>query len=290
MPLRIFEANRHAIAFDSDLLLGLLTPAKLFRRRLLDERGLRFPEGRRRLEDHVFVVGAYFAAERISVLADRPVYHWMRREEQDNASYQRFDAAGLLRQRARGARRRRGQHAARPAARRAAACTGTAARCSAASAARDWLWRDEDFRRELYEAVRALALERFGEDVHDRLPFNLRLRSTLLRRGDFDALGRLSRYERRLQPVVRIREIERGGTHLVLRLESWLGTDDAQAALRAPRRPHVLGAADGQPRRRPCPRRTARSPASCGARTPTCSCATSTTRASTCCPRAPGCG
>ena len=56
VPLRIFEANRHAIGFDSDLLLGLLTPAKLFRRRLLDERGLRFPEGRRRLEDHVFVV------------------------------------------------------------------------------------------------------------------------------------------------------------------------------------------------------------------------------------------
>jgi glycosyltransferase involved in cell wall biosynthesis len=67
VPLRIFEATRHAIAFDSDLLLGMLTPAKLFRRRLLDERGLRFPEGRRRLEDHVFVLGAYFAAERISV-------------------------------------------------------------------------------------------------------------------------------------------------------------------------------------------------------------------------------
>src|SRR5829696_1119068 len=74
VPLRLFQANRHAITFDSDLLLGLLTPHKLFRRRLLDEHGLRFPEGRRRLEDHILVVGAYFAAERISVLADRPAY------------------------------------------------------------------------------------------------------------------------------------------------------------------------------------------------------------------------
>ena len=222
VPLRIFEATQHAIAFDSDRLLALLTPHKLFRRRLLDEHGLRFPEGRRRLEDHVFVVGAYFAAERISVLADRPVYHWMRREEQDNASYRRFDAEvyfanvrevldlveantppGPLRDEL--------------------LCHWYRGKMLRRVGGRDWLWREDDFRRELYEAVRELALERFGEDVHERLPFNLRLRSTLLRRGDFDTLGRLSRFERRITPVVRIRGIERGGTHLVLRLESWFG-------------------------------------------------------------------
>jgi len=93
---------------------------------------------------------------------------------------------------------------------------------------RGWLARDAGWRLELYEAVRALALERFGDDVHERLPFNLRLRSKLLRAGDVDGLGRLSRYERRLKPVVRIRGIEHGGTHLVLRLESWLGTADAR--------------------------------------------------------------
>jgi hypothetical protein len=93
---------------------------------------------------------------------------------------------------------------------------------------RDFLWRDEDFRRELFDAIRPLALERFGDDVHDRLPFNLRLRSKLLRRGDFDALGRMSRYERRLQPIVRIRAVEPHGTHLVLRLESWFAGEDTK--------------------------------------------------------------
>src|SRR3954470_3642758 len=96
VPRRLFETNRHAIAFDSELLLALLTPHKLFRRRLLDEHGLRFPEGRRRLEDHPFVVSAYFAAERISLLADRPVYHWARRDEKDTASSQRFDAVAYF--------------------------------------------------------------------------------------------------------------------------------------------------------------------------------------------------
>ena len=229
---------------------------------------------------------AYFAAERISVLADRPVYHWMRREDQDNASYQRFDAAGyydnvrevldLVESRTEPGPFRdqlllhwyRGKMLGRV-------------------GGRDWLWRDADFRRELYDAIRPLALERFGEDVHERLPFNLRLRSKLLRRGDFDALGRLSRFERRLEPVVRVRGIERGGTHVVLRLESWFGVGEDQAALRAQGRAHVLAAADGSaPAGRPA-RPTARSRASCAARTPRCSCATPRTAPSTCCPRGP---
>jgi poly(ribitol-phosphate) beta-N-acetylglucosaminyltransferase len=222
VPLRIFEATRHAIAFDSDLLLGLLSPHKLFRRRLLDERGLRFPEGRRRLEDHVFVVGAYFAAERISVLADRAVYHWMRREEQDNASYRRFDAEGYY-ENVREVLDVVEAHTQPGPFRDELLLHWYRGKMLGRVGGRDWLWRDEGFRRELFEAIRPLALERFGEDVHERLPFNLRLRSKLLRRGDFEALGRMSRYERRLTPVVRIRGIERGGTHLVLRLESWFG-------------------------------------------------------------------
>jgi glycosyltransferase involved in cell wall biosynthesis len=222
VPLRIFESTRHAIGFDSDLLLALLTPAKLFRRRLLDERGLRFPEGRRRLEDHVFVVGAYFAAERISVLADRPVYHWMRRDEQDNASYQRFDAAAYF-DNVREVLDLVEANTAPGPFRDTLLLHWYRGKMLERVGGRHWLWREEDFRRELFEAVRPLALERFGEDVHERLPFNLRVRSKLLRRGDFDGLGRLSRFERRITPVVRVRGIERGGTHVVLRIESWFG-------------------------------------------------------------------
>jgi poly(ribitol-phosphate) beta-N-acetylglucosaminyltransferase len=227
VPLRIFEANRHAIAFDSTLLLGLLTPAKLFRRRLLDERGLRFPEGRRRLEDHVFVVGAYFAAERISVLADRPVYHWMRREEQDNASYSRFDAQAYF-DNVREVLDLVEANTTPGPLRDELLLHWYRGKMLKRVGGRSFLWRDEEWREDLFEAVRELALERFGDDVHERLPFALRLRSRLLRTGDFHSLGRLSRYERRMQPMVRLRGIERGGTHLVLRLESWLGTHDAR--------------------------------------------------------------
>jgi glycosyltransferase involved in cell wall biosynthesis len=67
-------------------LLELLTPHKFFRRAFLDEHGIRFPEGRRRLEDHVFVMRAFFKARRISILADYPCYHWLLRQDAGNAT------------------------------------------------------------------------------------------------------------------------------------------------------------------------------------------------------------
>src|SRR3954453_21713594 len=178
VPRGLFAENRHAIAFEPEL-LALLTPHKLFRRALIEQHGLRFPEGRRRLEDHPFVLEAYFAAERISVLADRPVYHWMRRA-QATASIDRFEAEpyfdnvrevlDLVEARTPPGEARdrllahwyRGKMLGR---------VGGPPRLS----------RGEDWRLELYEAVRKLALQRFPDDFHDRLPYSLRLRSKLLR-------------------------------------------------------------------------------------------------------------
>ena len=226
VPRKLFARNLHGVRFDSLKLVRLLTPHKLFRRAFVEEHGLRFPEGKRRLEDHPFVLSAYLAGARISVLADRPCYHWVRRED-ETASYGGFEAGpyyenvrevlDLVEAGTEPGRWRedlllhwyRGKMLKRV-------------------GGRSFLWRDEEWREALFEAVRELALERYGEDVHDRLPFALRMRSRLLRAGDFHALGRLSRYERRMEPVVRLRGIEHGGTHLVLRLESWLGTQDAR--------------------------------------------------------------
>jgi len=228
VPRGIFARNLHGVRLDEATeLLGLLAPHKLFRRAFLDEHGLRFPEGRRRLEDHPFVLDAYFRAERISVLADRPVYHWMRRERAATASSQRFDAQ-LYFDNVREVLDLVEAHTEPGAWRDELLAHWYRGKMLGRVGGRAWLRRDAEWRRELYEAVRALALERFADDVHDRLTFNVRLRSKLLRRGDFDSLGRMARYERRLRPVVRIRGLERGGTHVVLRLESWLGTPDAR--------------------------------------------------------------
>src|SRR5947207_3223167 len=56
-------------------------------------RGARAPELRR---DHALVVPAFFAARRISILADYPCYHWARRPDGGNASRQRPDLAAYF--------------------------------------------------------------------------------------------------------------------------------------------------------------------------------------------------
>lgn len=81
----VFRENREACTIHDAPLIDTLTPHKLFRRSLLLERGLRFPEGRRRLEDQLFVVRAYFAASVVSILADYPCYYYLERSDRGNA-------------------------------------------------------------------------------------------------------------------------------------------------------------------------------------------------------------
>ena len=73
----LFAENRPRVDISWGPLWGLLTPHKMFRRQFLVDAGIRFPEGPRRLEDHAFLVPAYFAATTISVLADYPCYYWV---------------------------------------------------------------------------------------------------------------------------------------------------------------------------------------------------------------------
>ena len=66
----------------------------MFRRSFLAEHGIAFPEGRRRLEDQLFVVTAYFAARTISILADEPCYFYLRRADRGNAGSAQMEPAG----------------------------------------------------------------------------------------------------------------------------------------------------------------------------------------------------
>jgi hypothetical protein len=85
-PSRIFARTLVDAQDDPALLMTSLTPQKLYRRAFLVERDIRFPEGRRRLEDHLFVTKAYLRATRVSVYADAPIYYFVLRADGRNAS------------------------------------------------------------------------------------------------------------------------------------------------------------------------------------------------------------
>jgi glycosyltransferase involved in cell wall biosynthesis len=216
VPRELFRRNRDDATLERDPLLTLLSPHKLFRRAFLDEHGLRFPEGRRRLEDHVFVLPAYFLARRISVLSDYPCYHWVRRDDRTNASTQRADSGyfdnlrevldiveahtepGAFRDRLLGHWYRSkmlnrlggGRFRAYP----------------------------EDYRAELFEEIRTLADERFGPGVEERLSAILRIRAALMRAGRFDGLAAFAEVETAWRAQLEVRSAEWDGGVLTVRV------------------------------------------------------------------------
>ncbi|WP_144720097.1 glycosyltransferase family A protein [Agrococcus jejuensis] len=78
IPEAIFRRDVFDARLGVDPLLQMLTPHKMFRTAFLRQHGIRFPEGRVRLEDHLFVMQAYFAADVISILASTPCYAWVK--------------------------------------------------------------------------------------------------------------------------------------------------------------------------------------------------------------------
>ncbi|MFE9020845.1 glycosyltransferase family 2 protein [Streptomyces sp. NPDC007808] len=96
VPVELFRRNHPRATVENAPLIDSLTPHKMFRRAFLDDIGLRFPEGRRRLEDHVFVTEAYLRASNVSVLSDYVCYYHVRRDDSSNAGFQRFDPGGYF--------------------------------------------------------------------------------------------------------------------------------------------------------------------------------------------------
>ncbi|MEU0969314.1 glycosyltransferase family A protein [Streptomyces sp. NPDC005917] len=96
VPVELFRRNHPRATVENAPLMDSLTPHKMLRRSFLDRIGLRFPEGRRRLEDHVFVAEAYLRASNISVLSDYVCYYHLKREDASNAGFQRFDPVGYF--------------------------------------------------------------------------------------------------------------------------------------------------------------------------------------------------
>lgn len=76
---------------EPGLMMSSLAPQKLFRTAFLRTAGIRFREGRFRLEDHLFVTTAYLRARRVSIYADYPCYTLAYQPGRPHISQQRPD-------------------------------------------------------------------------------------------------------------------------------------------------------------------------------------------------------
>jgi glycosyltransferase involved in cell wall biosynthesis len=97
VPRQLFRRSVPRATLADTALMDSLTPHKMFRRAFLAEHDLTFPEGPRRLEDHVFVVSAYLHAQTISVLSDYPCYYHIARDDGGNAGFRPLEPAEYFR-------------------------------------------------------------------------------------------------------------------------------------------------------------------------------------------------
>ncbi|HEY6609240.1 MAG TPA: glycosyltransferase [Candidatus Limnocylindria bacterium] len=231
VPLIQFARSIDDEPFPSDVLVALLTPHKLFRRSMLDERGIRFPEGRRRLEDHHFVIQAYFAARRISILADYPCYHWIERREKANATHSRIDPVGYY------ANMRE--------------ILDIVDANMAPGEARDHLyahwfrgktlhklrgprWFGPTLSRDargLLEEVRHITADRFGPAIDRHVGLRYRIAARAVRRGSDALLAAHARFTQGIGLSIEVKEVTPGPWHLDLDLDLALhGPDRAPLA------------------------------------------------------------
>jgi glycosyltransferase involved in cell wall biosynthesis len=209
VPKNIFARNRSRVTLaDWVGMLWLLSPHKLFRRAFLDEHEIRFPEGRRRLEDHFFVTHAYLHAQAVSVLADYTCYYWVRRGDA-NASYRPFEPA-MYYANVREVLDLVDEHTEPGAFRDQLYLRWYRGKVLGRAGGRPFLRYSEEYRRERYDEIHQLVVERFDPRLDTRLPFSWRPRAKLVRAGDYEGVKALAEYETGLSPVARLRALERG--------------------------------------------------------------------------------
>lgn len=210
LPTRIFRRDIPRAVLGTDPLLEMLTPHKLFRTAFLRANGIRFPDGKVRLEDHLFVMQAYFAAQTISVLASTPCYAWV--HHAGSASASRIDPDGYF------------PHME--------TVLALVEQHTEPGALRDRLLRHwyrgkvlkrirgrrmvdypEEYRDRFLDVVTPLTERWFGQGVEDGLALPYRAASVLLREGRRDDLLRLAEFEAGLECRARLRSASwsRGG-------------------------------------------------------------------------------
>jgi glycosyltransferase involved in cell wall biosynthesis len=94
VPHGVFRHNVEHCTIRDFPLIDSLTPHKMFRTAFLAENGIAYPEGKRRLEDQLYMVRTYLAADVVSIVGDYPCYFYMGRDDGKNAGSVPIDPAG----------------------------------------------------------------------------------------------------------------------------------------------------------------------------------------------------
>ncbi len=224
VPQDLFRTNVGRCSLSDAALIRSLTPHKMFRRDFLLEQRLQFAEGRRRLEDQLFMTQAYLATDAVAILADYPCYFYRRRDDDGNAGMADFDPAGYY-------------HnlrevldvidaAAIPDSLRGALLgrflTAMIRRLTGLPGSPNWPAGFDSFHRE----IRAVILERFPEQVHRAQPTLRRQVLTSMIDGTSEQIRALAAATGPVVPAVRLHGVAAVGGGWQLSVSAELIFDD----------------------------------------------------------------
>ncbi|WP_327246386.1 glycosyltransferase family 2 protein [Streptomyces sp. NBC_01320] len=193
VPHGVFKTNREKCTLHDAPLYDSLTPHKMFRTEFLRENGIAYPEGKRRLEDQLYMMQAYFPAKVVSILGTYTCYYYSKRDDGKNAGSTRIVPSGYygnLREVLDVVMAHTEPGEFRDRLLRRFYRVEMLSRLSEPAVLR----YQPEFYDEMCDAIRPLATDFMGDGVHDGLGPVLRARSTLLRGDDRQGLLRIARF------------------------------------------------------------------------------------------------
>ena len=199
----LYRKQRPRCTVYDALLINSQTPHKMLRRQFLLDNGIRYPEGRRRLEDQLFITRAYFAARRCSVVADYVCYRYLKRPDGGNAGERRIDPPSYydnLRDVLDVVDAHTEPGPERDHFYRRFLRVEMLGKLSGRKVIKTRLERGDIW----LVPIRRLAEERFPTSVDAGLPATTRVRAHLMRHGTFADVKELTSRTRRVQPDVRL--------------------------------------------------------------------------------------
>lgn len=205
VPHGVFKTDRDACTIYDAPLYDSLTPHKMFRTEFLRDNKIAYPEGKRRLEDQLYMMQAYFPAKVVSILGTYTCYFYSKRDDGQNAGSVRIVPAGYygnLREVLDVVMANTEPGEFRDRLLRRFYRVEMLGRLSEPAV----LKYDETFLGEVMHEVSTLATEYIGDGVHNGLGAVQRLRSTALRANDRAALLRVAELAASVKPASRLEE------------------------------------------------------------------------------------
>jgi glycosyltransferase involved in cell wall biosynthesis len=235
VPHGVFRVNREKCTIHNAPLVDSLTPHKMFRTEFLRENKIAYPEGKRRLEDQLYMMETYFPAKVVSILGDYTCYYYSKRDDGKNAGSAKIIPSGYygnLREvldvvvantepgNFRDGLLRRFYRVE---------MLGRLSEPSVVKYAPEYL-------DEMVDAIKGLADDHINDNVHDGLGAVLRIRSNLLRRDQRQGLVEIARRAASVKGHARLEDLAWEAGRIAITISARLVYGDELAPLALLRR------------------------------------------------------